>query len=57
MSAMVLRGFDLEGFHCIIYKFTFMCLNPIKLGLCGFIEQETLSLLLSTGWFQELIRA
>ena len=56
MSAMVLRGFDLEGFHCIIYKFTFMCSNPIK-GLCGFIEQETLPLLLSTGWFQELIRA
>ena len=31
-------------------------LNPIK-GSCCFIEQETLSSLLSTGWFQEQNRA
>jgi len=31
-------------------------LSPIK-GPCYFLEQETLPLLLSTGWFQEGIRA
>ena len=31
-------------------------LSPIK-GPCCFLEQETLPLLLSTGWFQERIRA
>jgi len=30
--------------------------SPIK-GPCCFLEQETLPLLLSTGWFQEWIRA
>ena len=30
--------------------------SPIK-GTCCFLEQETLPLLLSTGWFQERIRA
>ena len=30
--------------------------SPIK-GPCCFLEQETLPLLLSTGWFQERIRA
>ena len=30
--------------------------SPIK-GPCCFLEQETLPLLLSTGWFQEQIRA
>jgi len=33
-----------------------VCSSPIKGPRC-FIEQETLPLLLSTGWFQELIRA
>ena len=28
--------------------------SPIK-DLCCFLEQETLPLLLSTGWFQELV--
>ena len=31
-------------------------LNPIK-GPHGFLEQETLPLLLNTGWFQEQKRA
>jgi len=31
-------------------------LSPIKRPCC-FLEQETLPLLLSTGWFQERIRA
>jgi len=30
--------------------------SPIK-GPCSFLEQETLLKLLSTGWFQEQIRA
>ena len=30
--------------------------SPIK-GPCSFLEQETLPSLLSTGWFQERIRA
>ena len=33
-----------------------VCSNPIK-DPCSFLEQETLPLLLSTGWFQERIRA
>ena len=33
-----------------------VCLSPIK-GPCCFIEQEHLPLWLSTGWFQERIRA
>ena len=33
-----------------------MGLSPIK-GPCCFLEQETLPLLLSTGWFQEWNRA
>ena len=33
-----------------------MGLSPIK-GPRRFLEQETLPLLLSTGWFQERIRA
>ena len=33
-----------------------MCSSPIKGPRC-FLEQETLPLFLSTGWFQERIRA
>jgi len=36
------------------HDFTIFKLKHVK-GSCCFLEQETLSLLLSTGWFQEQI--
>jgi len=46
-----------QQINCILI---FVCIvlssSPIKGPRC-FLEQETLPLLLSTGWFQELIRA
>ena len=45
---------DLIGVRYMLI--TLMGSSPIK-GPCCFLQQETLHLLLSTGWFQERIRA
>jgi len=44
------------GLHVLISNEEVVGSSPIK-GPCCFIKQETLLLLLSTGWFQERIRA
>ena len=41
---------------CLTRNMEVMGSNPIKGPRC-FLEQETLPLLLSTGWFQERIQA
>ena len=41
---------------CLTRNVEVVCSSPIK-GPRYFIEQDTLPLLLNTGWFQERIRA
>jgi len=45
-----------SGFTRLTRNVKVMGSNPIKCPRC-FLEQETLPLLISTGWFQERIRA
>ena len=61
---------SIMGFFLVLYVNHVECCNQIQgaawrsglrltrnMEVVGFFEQETLPLLLSTGWFQERIRA
>ena len=56
LSETFLRGRLAQWFACLTLNVEDVGSSPIK-GPRGFFEQETLPLLLSTGWFQERIRA
>ena len=56
MISKRLRGGVAQWVACLTRNVEVMGSSPIKGPRC-FLEQETLPLVLSTGWFQERIRA